>query len=1403
MKTTQHRSFYVLFLACLFTLNLRAQYNEMLLQGFDKKAAVDEMNSKNIPDADRAGYLRYLQAKYIQDHHYHYDFRGPGEQAFKNYAPPSPMSGFCPNAGFENYNFSNWQAYSWALSGVDWSTPAVWVNGVVSNGLNASINDPGARHTVLTIPPGNNNPCTAPVVGYDSMAINPTTGLAEIPFVCPSGSGVSVRLGNAQVGSQTERLTYTMNVSAANAQFMYNYAVVLNAPDPPGTPPAQQTHTSLTQPLFTIRILDQNGNIIGGNCGTYAVTTDSAANPNSGFIYNANGGLCPGSTGFGQQIYYKKWTSVGIDLTPQIGTNVTIEFRTYDCSQGGHFGYAYIDCDCGNSQIAVNFCQGANTSVMVAPAGFSSYQWFGPNNMNPVAGGTNDTLTIVGGTLGSVYTCQATSASGCHVQFQATLVNTNVHIQSLSSTPSCATGNSGSVSVVPSGSSNGIYNYVWTNSSSVQVGTTQTVSGLPVGTYSITVSSPGCGQADSTIAITITPPLFTTSSHNYCGSATFIPAPAGSNYVWYNAAGTQIPAPLGDTLFATNITAGAFYTVVYTTPNGCKDSLKIVLNQVSGGSLFVNNINHVCEGSSNGTATVNINTSQAAPYTWQINGPNGFNSAATNAATTYPLTGLSAGTYSITAFDGQCFYNSTFNIDTIKVPVSISVNPQCVAPGDTAHVTFSYGQGGSPQGCQLASTGCMNPTVSTVGTSSGQNTSTTYPTPYGNWWSNEKYQILYTAADLQAAGVSAGKLSSIAFEVTQIPTTPSGAAMNATFLGYTIKIACTATSDLGAGSFGSPFITAPFVTVFGPQTVTATTGWNTHNFIQSYEWDGVSNIIIEICYAWVAPSTYTCNAIVNKTNTSYYSYSTYGSDSQVACSGTTISQTMQSRPVTRFGHCLSQAQPSDFTYNWSPATGVLAPTSPISGDTVVDILTPVTQFYTLTTTTVIGGCTKVDTFTVSVINPFNLSVSADTVMCSNHAPITISAITTDPITGAPVVTTGSWTGPGITNLGNGLATFQPDLAGPGTFNLIYLAGASFCASGAYKKDTVHATVHPYLSANFSGIGPFCVYDTAITLSALSAVTTGSSWLVNGATATQFNPSIVGPSTAPHHAIKHIVDQGFGCPDSSTVYVVVYAKPSITFVSDIIEGCMPSLPIAFTSTVSIPGGTYLWNFGDLGTSNLDNPVHIYNAVGTYGVTAYYTSADGCKDTAVVNPMITVHPLPLTDFLPDPVNTTTLSPHIDFTNMTPDPGNNMIWHWNLAGLDSSDKKNTAYEFTGWGQFDISLTATNQFGCKATVMHPVFITPDCVLYIPNAFTPNGDGRNDVFMPAGEGIMSDDYSMSIYDRWGEKFFETKDINTGWNGQFNNNGVKVEGEVYVYRITFKNQLGKSYSHTGQLTLVR
>ena len=95
---------------------------------------------------------------------------------------------------------------------------------------------------------------------------------------------------------------------------------------------------------------------------------------------------------------------------------------------------------------------------------------------------------------------------------------------------------------------------------------------------------------------------------------------------------------------------------------------------------------------------------------------------------------------------------------------------------------------------------------------------------------------------------------------------------------------------------------------------------------------------------------------------------------------------------------------------------------------------------------------------------------------------------------------------------------------------------------------------------------------------------------------------------------------------------------------------------------------------------------------------------------------------------------------------------------------------------------------------------ITPELTLYVPNGFTPNGDGDNDAFLAEGNGI--DSFKMQVFDRWGRIVFESSDIEYGWNGLDYNDNLVVIGK-YLYHISLYDYNGKLWVYNGEINLMR
>ncbi|MGZ6537908.1 MAG: T9SS type B sorting domain-containing protein [Bacteroidia bacterium] len=110
-------------------------------------------------------------------------------------------------------------------------------------------------------------------------------------------------------------------------------------------------------------------------------------------------------------------------------------------------------------------------------------------------------------------------------------------------------------------------------------------------------------------------------------------------------------------------------------------------------------------------------------------------------------------------------------------------------------------------------------------------------------------------------------------------------------------------------------------------------------------------------------------------------------------------------------------------------------------------------------------------------------------------------------------------------------------------------------------------------------------------------------------------------------------------------------------------------------------------------------------------------------------------------------------------------------------------------------------NSYGCTAYVQHDIVVGPEFTFYIPNAFTPNGDGVNDFFFGTGIGI--DTYDLYIFDRWGNMIFHGHDLNDMWNGKANGGSEIAQQDVYVWKVKLTDVFGKKHNYIGTVTLVK
>lgn len=275
----------------------------------------------------------------------------------------------------------------------------------------------------------------------------------------------------------------------------------------------------------------------------------------------------------------------------------------------------------------------------------------------------------------------------------------------------------------------------------------------------------------------------------------------------------------------------------------------------------------------------------------------------------------------------------------------------------------------------------------------------------------------------------------------------------------------------------------------------------------------------------------------------------------------------------------------------------------------------------------------------------------------------------------------------------------------------------------------------------------------------------------------------------------------GCIDSARQSVRVNPLPVSKMVAVDTAGCQP-LVVNFYDSSQIAEGSivkWLWQFDGKRKDTLKNTLFTYNQYGSYSPTLKVTTDKGCTHDTVCTNYITVHQLPVAGFVPTPDSVSFFTPFITYNNQA--TADVVFWDWDLGDGSISNDESPVHEYADTGRFFIRQIVTNQNGCLDTAYGRVFISPDYTFFIPTAFTPDEGGLNPVFGPEGifKGIIA--YEMRIFNRWGEKVFETDTLLKPWDGTYRDK-LAIE-DVYVYEITIMDYFKTKKHFRGTVLLIR
>ncbi|GEM_PF-2778132 len=1315
----------------------------------------------------------------------------------------------CPNDDFSLLNFDYWEAFTGIHTGG--GSGCCPVPGVVPD-----------RHSIIT----------------QTMVDTNTCGGLTVP---PPGFPQCAKLGNANDGSQADRLIYHFTVDPANPAFIFRYALVFEL----------WIYDKPQAPYFSYKIFNANHEIVDNVCGFKEIFADSQ---------DPNFHQCYGNFHIAA---WKDWTTEGIDLTAFIGQQLSIEFTACDATDGTSFGYAYILAECASMNIDLSYCPGEDSVVLTAPSGFS-YQWN--------TGDTTQSITIQNPALGTTYTCNVSSSMSCgfllHTIILYTVMNPSfVHHHDTCSRRVYFTGTS-SISTGNAFSSHwdfgdGTFSNL-VNPEHVYPGP---------GNYNVTLTIATIGGCDSSVTQTVNignVPLAIFTAHDTCVNFPVLfhnySYAQDSIVSWMWKFGDNSPINTTDWEPSHVYTVPGKYTIklIVTNARGCMDtisrSVKIYGIPVADFSVS----SPLCSGKN----TTIIFTGSATPvstYNWNFNG--GTVISGTGAGP-YVVSWSTSGTYQVTLdlIDPLCnsfstktksliinpgpvanagsdtticlghsvMLTATGGTDYTWAPAASLNNSHIANPTATPTVTTNYIVTVSLTSCTSVDTVkvtveelspvtvtpdtlvCNKLYLSATGGAFYQWSPPTFlsATNIPNPFCSPSATTIYTVTITDSAGCKAIRHVTVAvagainssFNLTKDSVCPGQTAI-IYFNGGTINPYATYTWDFDGGiiSYGSGM---------GPYSVYWLTNGIRHVSLTVTEYTCDTSITVKTIKVKNGP-----NADAGPNDSICE-----GQSAQLSASGglvyswypiSSLSNSLIPNPIatplitTTYGLYVYQAgcigQDSVTIVVWPLPTASLSPDTTIcKGDTIeLHVGGGISYQWSpplgLSSTSVqnpLAYPTTTTTYTVSVSDEHGCSSSDSLIITVNDRPT--SSFTVDDsliCLGSNVAVTYTGTGTPSSNYtwdfngatilsGSGQGPYVITWPAPGNYVLTLLVDESNCyspmTSAGVKVFKVEAAI-----SNHQDIQ--CFGDT----NGMAVVTaSGGTPPYNYQWNTSQTTDTIDELIAGTYIVTVTDDNG--CTGSDTVTITAPAAPLAVNPTWENISCQYLCDGWITSSVS--GGTspyaYTWNT----SPPLQDTALFDLCPGNYAITV--TDDHGCVAAEIFNLVIntTVEASFTTDvtsgFVPLSVNFT-------FTGL----GANSL-QWDFGDNNTSDQQNPTHIYETPGTFEVLLiiNSLDPDFCSDTTKITIQVEDTSYIVIPNVFTPNSDNYNDYFTVNSHYV--ENCTITVFNRWGTVVYGSDNEDIRWDGKNKDGSACPEG-TYFYTLEAKGKDGKAYKEKGVITLLK
>jgi gliding motility-associated-like protein len=1016
-----------------------------------------------------------------------------------------------------------------------------------------------------------------------------------------------------------------------------------------------------------------------------------------------------------------------------------------------------------------NVCFGGATATATADfvnaTGLVSYNW-NPGGVLPA--------TRTGLTSGT-YAVTATDANLCTVSGTTTITEPTAIVHPYTSTNINCFGNA--TGTITTNVSGGTPTYTYTWNPATASGATPT--GLASGTYYLTISDNNSCQVFDTItltqpaaALTVTTSHTDVKCHGESDGTVTINISGGT--APYTYLGNPIPA---GTTTIPSLAAGTYAGNIVDN-NNCSVAVSETVTEPAVQSLTLTSTNNVCFGGATATATADfVNATGLVSYNWN---PGGVLPAA--------RTGLTSGTYDVTATDANsCTLTASTTITEPASPIMTitAIDASCFGgngsatanPSGAGPFTFAWSNSGVGQ--------TITPIAGTY-TVTATDLALCQQTATGTINQPTAVAVTPNQVDINCFGATTGSI---------VLSVSGGTAAGAYNYTWSPNVSTTASaSSLGAGSYAITVTDdnscSATVTVTLAQPASALS--YTVSSVDKQCNGGVNDgRIVYATSGGTAPYTFTwsanaSSAIDSAINLDAGTYDVTITDSK-GCSVTnsvTITQpvsplsvlSQSQNNVSCFGGnngsatVVAQGGTIGYSYAWTPNVSSSATASGLS-----------LGGYSVTITDS-HGCSVNTAFTIT--EPAALTASAVAVATTCNAgsdgSVAVNAAGGTPAAAGYVYT---WN-PNVstTNAASGL------IAGTYTITVSDSLACSVTASAIVTSPTAVGLTETHTNEP-------CFGDAlgTVQLSASGGTPAYTLELENGGVYSASPNGFFNGLLAGTYNIR--VTDSKGCPTTSSVTITEPSAIAIAAVFDTVK-CFGESNGAISASASGGASGYSFAFSN-GVTNTTGSISGLPAA-NYTVTV--TDVNGCSTATT-----------LTVTQPDAVEIT-LSP-VDSLVLNLGEGqvitassnySDAVFNWSPAtGLGCSDcNSNEIKVYNSTAYVITASTSPHGKVCSTAVRLPVTVIPNYKLYIPNAFTPNADGINDLYEIFGNKDAIKFLDIAIFNRWGEKVYESKDIFFQWDGRYK--GVYLEPGVYVYtiNITFLDNHSES-NQRGSITILR